>query len=140
MARFLVRLIFLTLTFFLSGFIQTFANSAQHAAIISGKGSIHSSSVADVQSFGIESLDCPPHSHGNGKDICLPVVERAEEQEFESKTLKKKIDRGHEESSLSCALQVCSLFVINNKLSSRKWFDPSVTSHPKYLKFRNFRS
>ena len=138
MASFPVRLIFLTLTFFLSGFIQTFAHSAQHATDISGQATIHSS-VTGVESFGIESLDCPAHSHGNGKDLCLPVVERAEEQEFESKTFKK-IDRGHKENFLSCELQICSLFVINNKLSSLKWCDPSVTTYPKYLKFRNFRS
>lgn len=139
MARFQVRIIFLTLTFLLGGFIQTFANSTQAASNFSGETSAHNSSVSDIEASD-ESIDLPTSSHGNGKDFCLHLVERAEEQELECKFFKKKIDRTPNAGFVSDALLNCSLFVTNNKLSSPRWRDPSATTYPKYLVYRNLRS
>jgi hypothetical protein len=140
MVRFPVRLIFLALTFFLSAFVQTFANTAQQIFNFSEQSIVHGSTVNGGESFDAESIDLPATSHDNGKDLCLPLVERAEEQELDSKSFKKKTDRILKATSLSCALQVSSLFVINNKLSSLEWRDPFPSNYPRYLIFRNFRS
>ncbi len=139
MTRFSVRLIFLTLTFLLSGFLQTFANSAQSTANSFGHAGVEKSSDTGDPSDA-ESIDLPSSSHGSGKDLGLPLAERAEEQEVEFKSFKKKIDRTNNTSSLSDALYIASLFINNNKLSSLQWQEPSVTANPKYLIFRNFRS
>ena len=139
MARFKFRIVFLALTFLLGGFIQTFANSTQAASNFSGDANAYNSSVRNIESSD-ESVDLPTSSHGNGKDISLPLVERAEEQELEAKSLKKKIDRTHNAVSGLHALLICSLFVTNNKLSFPQWRDPSATTYPKYLIFRNLRS
>lgn len=139
MTRFSIRLIFLSLTFLLSGFLQIFANSAQTTVNSFDHADVAKSSDTR-NSCDEESIDLPSSSHGNGKDLGLPLVERVEEQEVEFKSFKKKIDRTNSTSSLSDALQINSLFVTNNKLSSPQSREPFVNANPKYLIFRNFRS
>jgi hypothetical protein len=139
MARLLVRFIFLTLTFFLCGFIQTAAISAKSTINFLDPSIVDKSLIA-TESPDAESVDLPASSHGHGKDLCLPLVERAEEQELESKSFKKKLDRINNTSALSCALLIDSLFAINNRLSSVKECNLCSTAFHKYLLFRNLRS
>ena len=139
MARFLIRFIFLTLTFFLCGFIQTAAISAKSTINFLDE-SVLDKSLIGTESPDAESVDLPASSHGHGKDFCLPLVECAEEQEMESKSFKKKLDRTDNTSAMSCALLIDSIFAINNKLSSVKECNLCATAFQKYLLFRNFRS
>ena len=140
MTKFLVRSIFLAVIFFLVGFVQSYAHSFQLDINSQGTPALEEYSQCDEDPSANESLDLPSPLHGNGKDLCQPLVERAEEQELEHKSFKKKIDGYHDASPMSWTLSIHSLFFVNKNLSSLAWLHLSTTTSPRYLRFRNLRS
>lgn len=138
MTHILVRSIFLIFIFFFGGFIQVTAHSTQLS--VSSQGTlVLQKSLSDDESVADESIDLPSPSHKNAKDLRLPLFERTEEQELESKSLKKKTDQPGV-SALSCTLLLHSLLFVNRNLSSPESLDLSVTTSRRYLRFRNLRS
>lgn len=140
MTKFLVRSIFLAFIFFQVGFVQSYAHSFQLDTNSPGTPALEEYSHGDEEPSADESLDLPSPLHGNGKDLCLPLVERAEEQELEHKSFKKKLDCNHDASPMSWTLSIYSLFFVNKNLSSLEWLHLSTTTTPRYLRFRNLRS
>jgi hypothetical protein len=140
MTKFLVRSIFLTVIFFLVGFVQSYAHPFQSDGNSPGTAALEEYTPCDEDPSPDESIDLPSPLHGNGKDLCLPLVERAEEQELEHKSFKKKLDWDYDASLMSRTLPIHSLFFVNKNLSSLEWLHLSTTTSPRYLRFRNLRS
>lgn len=140
MTKFLVRSIFLAFIFFLVGSIQSYAHSFQLDTNSPDKPALEEYSRGDENRSADESIGLPSPLHGNGKDLSLPVVERAEEQELEHKSFKKKLDGSHDAGPMYCTLPIHSLFFVGKNLSSVEWLDQVTTTSPRYLIFRNLRS
>jgi hypothetical protein len=140
MTKFLVRSIFLAFIFFLVGSVQSYAHSFQLVTNSPGTSALEEYSQCYEDPSADESFDLPSPLHGNGKDLCLPLVERAEEQELEHKSFKKKLDYNHDAGPMSWTLPINSLFFVNKNLSSLEWLHLSTTTSPRYLRFRNLRS
>jgi hypothetical protein len=139
MTKFLVKSFFLISVLLLGGSTRSHIHSVQLATNLSDISELEENAQKEELSDD-ESIDLPSPSHGNGKDLCLPVFERAEEQELEYKSLKKKLDGGFDGHAMTCILPIHSAFFINNNLSSHEWRNLFTTTAPRYLVLRNLRS
>lgn len=140
MTKFLVRSIFLVFIFSLVGSIQSYSHSFQLDSNSPETPALKEFSQCDEDRSVNESIGLPSPLHGNRKDLCLPVVERAEEQELDHKPLKKKLDCQHDACQMFCTLPIHSLFFVSKNLSSLEWLDQVTSTSPRYLIFRNLRS
>lgn len=99
------------------------------------EGSFH----LNAESSDGESIDLPSPSHGDEKNLCLPLEEPAEEQELGYKSLKKKLDRCSA-SPTFWTLSLRSVPFYGNKLSPPEWTVIFTSTCPRYLTFCNLRS